>query len=151
MTYIAAEIAALRELTVPELAARYEQAFGKPPRIRHKAWLWKRISWKLQEQRLGGLSNLAKARLEALIAAIDFPVGERTPPTLARTRKDTLSPGTTLTREWRGQQVRVNVLANGYEANGIVYRSLTAAVQAVTGSHWNPKVFFNLTPRRKAE
>ena len=153
MTELMQEIAALRELTVPELASRYEQVFGKPPRVRHKVWLWKRIAWKLQEKRLGGLSNVAKARLETLIAQIDFPRGEpdRTPPPLARPRKDMPAPGTTLAREWRGQQVRVNVLANGYEANGVLHKSLTAAVQAITGSHWNPKVYFGLTTRRNAE
>lgn len=153
MTELIQEVAALREMTVPELAARYEQVFGKPPRIRHKAWLWKRVAWKLQVQRLRGLSQVAKTRLEELIAEIDFPLGQRdrTPPPPARPRKNTPAPGTTLMREWRGQQVSVNVLANGFEFNGVVYRSLSAAVTAVTGSHWNPRFFFGLTTRRKAQ
>ena len=71
------EIEGLRAMTVPELAERYEEVYGKPPRIRHKAYLWKRIAWKLQERRFGGLSKVATKKLEELIAEIDLPLDER--------------------------------------------------------------------------
>ena len=58
------EIAELRAMAVPELVARYEAVFEKAPRVKHRSWLWRRIAWKIQEQRLGGLSTVAKAKLE---------------------------------------------------------------------------------------
>jgi hypothetical protein len=53
-------------------------------------------------------------------------------------------PGTVLTREYRGGEVRVTVLDRGFECEGQVYRSLTAVAKAVTGSHWNGFHFFGL-------
>jgi len=53
--------------------------------------------------------------------------------------------GTVLTRKYRGRQVEAKVLANGFEYEGQVYRSLSAVAKAVTGSHWNGHLFFGLT------
>ncbi len=44
------EIMELRQMKLPELLTRYEALFGKPPRTKHREWLWKRISWKVQER-----------------------------------------------------------------------------------------------------
>jgi hypothetical protein len=150
---MAQEIAALRNLPTDELVARYRAAFGREPRVRHREWMWKRLSWRLQEQRLGGLSKVAKAKLEELIAAIDLPIAERQR-TVTGKRADKRMPsdppvGTVFSREWRGREVRVVVVEGGFELDGEVYRSLTAAVRAATGSHWNPRVFFEPGSRRK--
>ena len=64
---IAEEIQELRVLPVPELVERYELVFGKPPRVKHRDWLWRRVAWKVQEQRFGGLSTVARRRLDELI------------------------------------------------------------------------------------
>ena len=37
----------------------------------------------------------------------------------------------------------------GFEWNGAPYRSLTAVAKAVTGTHWNGKLFFGISQRRK--
>ena len=73
------EIEELRRMSVPELVNRYEEVFGKPPRAKHKDWLWRRIAWKVQEQRFGGLSTVARKRLDELIGELDLPLtGGRT-------------------------------------------------------------------------
>lgn len=74
---LADEVGEPRALPIPELVARYEAGFGRTPRVRHREYLWKRVAWKLQEQRLGGLSSVAKQRLESMIAEIDIPIVER--------------------------------------------------------------------------
>src|SRR5688572_22763508 len=94
------EVAELRALAVPELAARYEQLFGKPPRVKHHAWLWKRVAWRLQADRTGGLSKVAQRRLEELISQIEFP-GASAPAAAPASSRNELSPGTVLTREWK--------------------------------------------------
>ena len=152
------QIAGLRQLTAPALVERYRGLFGKEPRVKHsKEWLWKRIAWKLQEEKYGGLSDVAKRRLEELIAEIDLPLGEsrRTVTgTLKRSRPARPGDpalGTTLVREWRGKQIQVRVLENGFEYEGVVHRSLSAVAKAITGSHWNGRLFFGLTGRKRAK
>ncbi len=155
MKDIAKEIETLRRMRVPELVERYRDVFGKEPRVKHREWLWKRIVWKIQEQRFGGLSELAKRRLEELIAEIDLPLLEkqRTVSGALRGPKRPGDPvvGTTLVRNWKGQEVRVLVVENGYEWNGAVYRSLSGAAKRITGSHWNGRLFFGLTKRKEAK
>ena len=147
------EIAELRALAVPELVARYTAVFGRAPRVRHHTWLWKRVAWKLQADRTGGLSKVAQRRLEELIAEIDFPsAGRPAPLPQIPAKESTLPmPGTTLVREWRGQQFHVQVLERGFEHAGVTYKSLSAVAAAVTGTHWNGKLFFGLTTPRKAK
>jgi len=152
---MAQELEELRQLETPALVARYEELFGKPPRTKHRAWLFKRCVWKLQERRFGGLSVATRRRLDELMAEIDFPLPDdrRTVTgSVGRGRKPGEPPvGTILTREWRGTEVRVTVVEGGYEHAGVVHRSLSAAVKAITGSHWNGKLFFGLTQRRAKE
>jgi hypothetical protein len=156
MTDIGQEIVELRKLSVGELREKYLAVWGKEPRVKHsKEWLWKRIAWKLQEERFGGLSNVAKRRLEELIAEIKLPAAEaqRTVAGKLKTasKPDSATVGTTLVREWRGQQIQVRVVDGGFEYAGVVYRSLSAVAHAVTGAHWNGKLFFGLKSRKKAE
>ena len=153
MTSIAREIESLRRMKVPELVERYEELFGKPPRVRHREWLWKRVAWKIQEQRFGGLSEVAKRRLEELISEIDLPIGDRhrTVTGAVRARRNAQDPamGTSLVRVWKGREIRAVAVEGGYECGGVVYRSLSAVAKAVTGSHWNGKLFFGLTERKR--
>ena len=150
---IAQEIDELRGLDVPALVKRYETLFGKPPRCRNREHLWKRIAWKVQEQRLGGLSNVAKRRLEELITEIDLPIGDGqrtvTGALCSRTPAPQHQVGTVFTRTWKGREVRTVAVDGGYEYEGAVYRSLSVVAKAVTGSHWNGRLFFNLTTRKK--
>jgi len=143
---IAKEIEALRAMTVPDLVERYEREFGKPPRVKHREHLWKRIAWRTQERLLGGLSRVAQRRLEELIAEIDLPLDENQRTVVGRL-KGSHKPGapavgTVLTRRYKGQDIQVQVLANGFEWDGTAYRSLSAVAKAVTGSHWSGNTFF---------
>lgn len=150
-------VAELRALTTPELVARYEAAYGRPPRSRSRPWLWKRIAWKVQEGRSGGLSTVARRNLDALMTAIDWPPagteGHRDAQRDVRTARDRddLPIGSVLVREWRGRTLRVQVLDDGYEHDGTKYRTLSAAAKAISGTHCSGPAFFGLTGRRKAK
>ncbi len=132
---------------------RYRKLHGREPKVRNRTWLWKRCAWKVQEQRLGGLSTVAKRRLEELISEIDLPLGERQQTVTGALRSPTRAQqhrvGTVFTRTWKGREVRTVAVDGGYEYEGAVYRSLSAVAKAVTGSHWNGRLFFNLTTRKK--
>src|SRR5437867_1946373 len=125
---IAQEIEGLRAMLVPDLIARYEAEFGKPPRVKNRVWLWRRIAWKVQEKKFGGLSETAKKRLEELISEIDIPPSEEQR-TVSGTLKKRLKPGdpsvgTVLTRTWHGKEISVKVVDGGFEYEGVLYDTL---------------------------
>ena len=124
MKTIAQEIAELRGMTVAELKERYRVLYGREPRVKNRTWLWKRCAWKVQEQRLGGLSTLAKRRLEELIAEIDLPIGERQRTVTGALRSPTRAVknhvGTVFTRTWKGREVRTVAVDGGYEYEGVL-------------------------------
>lgn len=146
------ELQDLRRLSVPDLCARYEAVYGLPPRVRHRVWLWKRIAWRLEERRCGGLSRVAQARLEQLIAEIDIPLPEKAggvagapPPSSPKPAEPV--DGTTLVRDYKERQIAATRVDGGWEYEGEVYGSLSAVATAVTGSKWNGRLFFGLTGR----
>jgi hypothetical protein len=147
------EIAELRAMDMPSLVSRYEAVFGRAPRVKHREWLWKRIAWRIQELRFGGLSTVAKRRLDELISEIDLPLGEATRTVTGRlmsaSKPGQPTVGTTLVRSWRGREIRVQVLDNGFEHDGIVYKSLSAVAGVVTQTHWNGRLFVGLKGRKR--
>ena len=53
-------------------------------------------------------------------------------------------PGTTLSRAYKGVDVRVKVLDEGFEYEGEAFKSLSAVAKAITGTHTNGFLFFRL-------
>ena len=150
---IAEKIAGLQDLSTAELVAEYQRLCGKPPRYRNPIWLRKRIAYQAQVAAYGGLSGPARAELERLAAEVQLPDAA----IRANVRDDKPNksngqprPGTVLQREWRGQQIRVEVLPDGVEWNGERYGSLSAVARAITGTRWNGRLFFGLTGRKRA-
>jgi hypothetical protein len=45
------------------------------------------------------------------------------------------TPGTILTRKYKGTLLHVRVLPDGFEYDGLVYKSLSTVAKAITGSH----------------
>src|SRR5579872_4048866 len=156
------ELAALQRLTAKELKARYAEVFGESTNAANKAWLIKRVAWRLQALAEGDLSERARRRaaelandadlrmnppkVKAAPAAGALAATERTVSgTLADKADDRLPlPGTILTREYKGAVVQVQVLPNGFEYQGECYKSLSAVAKAVTGQHVNGFAFFRL-------
>jgi Protein of unknown function (DUF2924) len=148
------DIAALLGLTVAELRQRYAAVFGEPTRCGNKTWLIKRIAWRMQATAYGDLSQRARQRAQELAEGAEL----RT--TIPRSRsvanpcepptQDRLPlPGAILTRTYKGRLLQVIVLAQGFEFEGTVYRSLSAVAKAITGSHCSGNLFFGLAQRGK--
>lgn len=55
-----------------------------------------------------------------------------------------LEPGTCLVREWQGRTYHVQVLDQGFEHEGVTYKSLTAITRKITGMGWSGPQFFGL-------
>ncbi len=148
----------LRGLTVPELVARYTTEWGRPPRVRHAAWLRKQVARRVHERECGGLSKLALARLEQLMTEIT--VFDDAPPRACTSRaagvtdptrsKGALAVGTVLERTWRGTTVRVEITVDGVLHDGVTYSSLSACANAITGQHVSGARWFGVAAGRKA-
>ena len=79
-----------------------------------------------------GLELPGPVAAECLPAA---PLGCRPDPRLPM-------PGTILTRDYKGQTLQVEVLAEGFAYAGQSYKSLSALAKAITGAHCNGFHFF---------
>jgi hypothetical protein len=152
------EVAALRRMTVNELRAKYTDVFGEPTNARHKEWLVRRIAWRMQALAEGDLSERALQRAAELANDADLRTTAPRPPKhvpapVDRTRVKTLRQaldgrlpmtGQEIVREYKGQTLLVRVLADGFEFEGEVYKSLSAVAKAITGQHCNGYLFFRL-------
>jgi Protein of unknown function (DUF2924) len=152
------ELSALEAMAPKQLRRRYREVWGEETRSGNKRFMIKRIAWKLQALAEGDLPE--RARQKALAIARDSDLRttsprpryggtagpERTidrPVTLKPSRTPT--PGTQLTRVYKGKTVAVTVLENGFAYNGERYRTLSAAAKAITGTHVSGNAFFKLT------
>ena len=151
------ELARLPRLGVADLRRRYAHLFGDIPRTGNKAWLVKRLAWRLQALAEGDLCERARRRAMELAQDADLRVSPPRPATsqgpvtargsarLPRPRNHRLPPaGSLLTRPYQGTTVQVRVLEQGLLYEGTIYPSLSAVAQAVTGSHCSGYRFFRL-------
>jgi len=153
---IAAEVARLARMTVPQLRARHRELFGEPARSSHREYLARQIAWRLQAESEGGLPE--ETRQLALAVARDAPLririestaargvaeAERTVTTQLASNHDSRlpMPGSLLVKQHKGETHVVKVLDNGFDYDGRVYRSLSAIAQEITGTKWNGFLFF---------
>jgi hypothetical protein len=154
---IAVQVQALQKMNVTELRNEWENVFGKPTKQRHRVYLWKRLARKLQEDQLPKLTAEEEAKVAEyrdLIRQLPperwFPGKQSRKAKAKKTANDrrTPPPGSVISREYKGHEVNVKVLDEGFEYDGQVFRSLSAIAKEVTGTTWNGPAFFGL---RKGE
>ena len=155
---LAQELTLLPRLGVAELRSRYAQLFGETTRTGNKAWLVKRLAWRLQALAEGDLSERARRRAAELANDADLRLSPPRPATgsgsarLPSKRNDRIPPaGTILTRLYKGMIVHVRVLEHGFVYEGTIYSSLSAVAKAITGSHCSGRLFFHLLPSRSRD
>ncbi len=135
----------MRDLDVGELGAKWHTVFRRraPPHLpRHL--LFRVLAYRLQADQLGDLDREALDLLDcsgspeqAGQSAVD-----------QRRRRVNLTPGTVLSRDWKGRMQRVTVLVGGFAWNGKTYPSLSKVAFAITGTRWNGPRFFGLRGRQ---
>jgi hypothetical protein len=135
---LAAELARLSSLDEAELHRLWRVRIGRAvPSHLPRGLFVRLLSYKLQEQVLGGLDRSVRAKLKAAIGESGNCQG----PSDSSVR---LKPGTVLVREHDGDLHRVMVLEQGFAWSGKTYRSLSEAAFAITGTKWNGRRFFGL-------
>jgi len=159
-TSIVAEIQALQRMTVGQLRVEWKRLYGEPTRSRNRTFLWRRLAWRVQELQFGGLSDATKARMLDLAPATFqrsqvppgfLPAAGGIASSSGPLRRDPRlpSPGSTIVRGYRGQTLRLNVLDDGFELDGVHYGSLSEAARVVTGQRWNGPLFWGLRERKR--
>lgn len=148
------QIAQLRRLTVGGLRKKYLELFGEESKSSNKPYLFKRIAYRIQERKHGGLSERARQRAETLAA--QAPVRRR--PNLkagsaraaGRQRDPRVpAPGTVLRRTFGKKERTVKVLEEGFKYEDKTYGSLSAIAKKITGTSWNGFSFFGLLRKEK--
>ena len=106
------EVAAMQKMGAKELRAQYAEVFGEQTPANNKAWLIRRIAWRLHALAEGDLSERARRRAEELANDADLRMcpprlpaaeaaEERTATQTIRFQQDDRlpPPGTVLTRK----------------------------------------------------
>lgn len=97
----------------------------------------KRIkSW---TDKYGALSPEVMRKIDKLVEQYD-----KTQKVVKSSKVLSITDGTKLIREFKGQKYSVMVLIDGYEFNGVKYKSLSAIANRITGTRWNGKKFFGV-------
>ena len=147
------KLAELSELTIDQLAAKYEKLLGEKCRSRNRRYVYRRVAWKMQADDEGGLSERAILRATVIAGESLLRV---TPPAARKSRKEVPAtipanwdvrvppPGQVIERHYKGKLLIVLIMTDGFEFDGERYKSLTAVARAITGSHCNGFHFFKL-------
>ena len=130
----------LAEMPTDELKTEWARRYAAPAPNLSSELLRLGIAYRLQEQKLGGVSRSTKSLLRRLAT----PPEERSGPPPRK-----LTIGTRLVRDWHGVGHTVTVLQNGFEYDGKQWRSLTAIAKAISGSHCSGPGFFGLTDSKR--
>jgi hypothetical protein len=161
-TALVASLQELRQMNIPALRQRYLILCGEESKSSNKAFLFRRLAWKLQAQAKGGLSERAQQRASEIVDEADLRVrapkgflpydvaetGWSADRSQASRDWRIPPPGTILTRRHGNREIVAKVLKKGFEFESRRYRSLSAIASEVTGTRWNGIRFFGLAERR---
>ena len=141
------QITQLETLSAAQLESRWRTLFGTDPPAGQRRFLVKRLAYRIQELTYGGLSEAARTRLEEIAQEAGLDEEASLPGRGRHTRKHRRElpvAGTRLVRIWNDRRYEVTVTTTGFEFEGRPYRSLSSIANAITGTHWNGRVFFGL-------
>lgn len=127
------ELLRIQTLDEDELRREWRALLGTNAPPLSTMFLRRKLAYKLQERRFGGLGEADKIKIET--------IGDAPKP---RKNSAGIVVGTILEREWKGVKYVVVARENGFELNGREYRSLSGAAKAITGTSWNGKKFFGV-------
>jgi Protein of unknown function (DUF2924) len=134
-----AEIRRLTDLGLAELRDRWKALFGNPaPLSLRRKFLARAVAYQMQVVAYGGLSNSTRRRLREIAEAV-----RRGNPDAASVARQ-IRAGTQMIRQWRNETHTVTAIADGFEWNGQIYKSLSAVAKEITGTNWNGYAFFGI-------
>ena len=130
------DLARIGAMSVDGLRAEWRRVFGSdPPPAFSKHLLARAISYRLQEQALGGLSPSAVRLLRSLAKPGVEPPRQ-------------VKVGSVIVREHKGVIHEVLVVPGGFCWQGKTYDSLSTIAKKITGVTWNGPRFFGLRAKK---
>ena len=146
--YSAKRIERLYQLTPNQLMKEYARITGESYYTRNRKSLIRKIAWLYLSENSKPLSQMALDRIEELKntkARINpHPRFKIDIPNIERPKKSEIEPGTILRKTYNGKKYEVTVLERGFLWKNNIYKSISAVAKAITGTHWNGKLFFGL-------
>ena len=133
-TAVLMEVENLRRASLEGLRVKYREVFREEARSRHREHLFRRIAWRLQALADRDLSERARTRAQEIaqdenlrtVAPRDFFTVEDQRIQTTRADGDRRDqdcrlplPGVLLSREWNGKTILVEVLAKGFNVQGV--------------------------------
>ena len=103
------------------------------------------LGWRAQAKVDGGFNRQTRESLARLTANMKAGRGLMSG---TASVQPSLTPGTSLVREWHGTLHQVQVLDKGFVWNDKVWNSLSAIAREITGARWNGPAFFGLRSKR---
>ncbi len=155
------QIDELAAMSIADLEQEHLRLFGEEPASTHRQFLFRKIAWRLQADREGGLPESARelARAIAKDAPLrnrvisnagklraGFPIEQSATTTITPGHDSRLPmPGGLIVKKFKDKTIVVKVVDDGFEYNDRRYSSLSAIAQEITGTKWNGFLFFGLT------
>ncbi len=144
-----------------ELQRLHKEMFGSDLPSSNSEQLRRRIAYRLQEEKEGGLPASARQRALAIAGQISSrmrvrvnatgtdPMPHSTVTALVSDHDPRLPmPGSVIVKEHRGQTIIVHALDEGFEYDGRRFSSLSAIAKEITGTKWNGFTFFGMAKGR---
>lgn len=91
------------------------------------------------EEQHGSLSPKVQRKIDKLVENYD-----RTQNIEKENKVLSITDGTKLVREFKGEIYEVIAVNGGFSFNGKLYKTLSAIANVITGTHWNGKKFFGV-------
>ena len=155
------QIDELSAMSVAELEQQHQKIFGEEPASAHRQFLFRKIAWRLQADREGGLPESARDLARAIAKDVplrnrvisnagkrraEFPIEQSAITTITPGHDSRLPmPGGLIVKKYSDQTIVVKVVDDGFEYDDRRYSSLSAIAQEITGTKWNGFLFFGLT------
>jgi hypothetical protein len=119
---VISKIMKLKNAPLSELQQKYQELFGKASSNLNRIYLWRKISYRMQEIAYGGLPEEAVSKIQDLIKEHD-PINNKLlrPENPPHSKKDPTKrdrrlpiPGTLLTKHYKGTKLEIKVLEKGF-------------------------------------
>ena len=141
--HMIARIAALPEMSPPELKKLWKKLYSCEPPAFNKNNFVRRLAYRIQELEYGIDSRALESQLETH-ARQHLDLQGKVKQKLRKNSPERPVAGTRLMREYQGEEHHVTVLHYGFEYRGQRYKSLSRIARIITGQQWSGPLFFGL-------
>jgi hypothetical protein len=131
------QIMDLQNKKTSELKILWDKMFEYPPEISSREYMISKLAYRIQELAYGGIDEITKQKIHDAAKKIKSP---------KNTQPGKFNPmvGTKIVKEYKGKQLEVLVVNDGFSYAGEIYKSLSAIATKITGTKWNGLKFFGV-------